>query len=121
MPGVRFAWVPGLIRLNWRQLELMAGLVRCRRCGHKLVVRYSGTKHNSPRFACCRGKLDNGEPRCIALGGLRVDDAMEAALLQVVQPGATAAAAAAETETSNRRDQDRTALTREPQDAQADG
>src|SRR5207248_4904415 len=61
---------------------LLAGLVRCRRCGRKLTVRYSGTHHNIPRYACHRGLLDNGEPRCIAFGGLRVDDAIEAALLQ---------------------------------------
>jgi DNA invertase Pin-like site-specific DNA recombinase len=28
---------------------LLAGLVRCRRCGRKLTVRYTGTKHNIPR------------------------------------------------------------------------
>jgi DNA invertase Pin-like site-specific DNA recombinase len=65
---------------------LLAGLVRCRRCGRKLTVRYSGMKHNIPRYACCRGHLDNGEPRCIAFGGLRVDDAIETALLQVFNP-----------------------------------
>ena len=42
--------------------------------------------------------MDNGEPRCIAFGGLRVDDAIEAALLDVVGPGAIAAAVAAEQE-----------------------
>src|SRR4051812_34846232 len=47
-----------------------------RRCGPKLTVRYSGVKHNIPRYACHRGQLDNGEPRCIAFGGLRVDDAI---------------------------------------------
>ena len=69
---------------------LLAGLVRCRRCGRKLTVRYSGVKHNIPRYACHRGLLDDGEPRCIAFGGLRVDDAIEAALLEVVEPGAIA-------------------------------
>ncbi len=92
---------------------LLAGLVRGRRCGRKLTVRYSGIKHNIPRYSCGRGQLDHGEPRCIAFGGLRVDDAIEAALLQVVQPGALAAAAAAEAETSHRRDQAREALTRD--------
>ncbi|MER9203783.1 recombinase family protein [Mesorhizobium sp. M0933] len=48
---------------------LLAGLVRCRRCGRKLTVRYTGTKHNIPRYSCWRGLLDNGEPRCIAFGG----------------------------------------------------
>jgi hypothetical protein len=28
---------------------LLAGLVRCRRCGRKLIIRYSGTQHNIPR------------------------------------------------------------------------
>ncbi len=92
---------------------LLAGLVRCRRCGRKLTVRYSGTKHNIPRYSCSRGWLDNGEPRCIAFGGLRVDDAIETSLLQVVEPGAIAAAVAAETEASQRRDQVRDALMRD--------
>jgi hypothetical protein len=84
---------------------LLAGLLRCSRRGRKLTVRYTGTKHTIPRYACHRGQLDNGEPRCIAFGGLRVDDAIEAALLQVVEPGAIAAAVAAEAEVANRRDQ----------------
>src|SRR4051794_20948883 len=92
---------------------LLAGLVRCRRCGRKLTVRYSGTHHNIPRYACHRGLLDNGEPRCIAFGGLRVDDAIEAALLQVVEPGAIAAAAAAEAEAATQRDLVREALLRD--------
>jgi len=97
---------------------LVAGLVRCRRCGRKLTVRYSGAKHNIPRYSCSRGWLDNGEARCIAFGGLRVDDAIEAALLHVVEPGAIAAAAAAETETNQQRDQVRDALMRDLEAAQ---
>ena len=92
---------------------LLAGLVRCRRCGRKLTVRYSGLNHNIPRYACHRGWLDNGEPRCIAFGGLRVDDAVEAALLEVVGPGAVEAAARAEAEAAARRDEVREALTRD--------
>jgi DNA invertase Pin-like site-specific DNA recombinase len=92
---------------------LLAGLVRCRRCGRKLTVRYTGTKHNIPRYSCWRGLLDNGEPRCIAFGGLRVDDAIEEALLRVVEPGAIAAAAEAEAQAAGRRDQVRDALSRD--------
>jgi hypothetical protein len=47
---------------------LLAGLIRCRRCGRKLTLRYSGVKHNIPRYSCSRGWMDNGEPRCIAFG-----------------------------------------------------
>lgn len=85
---------------------LFAGLVRCRRCGHKLTIRYSGAKHDIRRYSCARSWLDNGEPRCIAFGGLRDDDAIEEPLLRVVSPGAIAAAAAAEAEASERRDQE---------------
>jgi len=80
---------------------LLACLVRCRRCGRKLTVRYTGTKHNIPRYCCWRGLLDNGEPRCIAFGGLRVDDAIEEALLRVVEPGAIAAAVEAEAQAAS--------------------
>ena len=92
---------------------LLAGLVRCRRCGRKLTVRYSGLKHNIPRYSCHRGWMDNGEPRCIAFGGLRADDAVEAALLEVVGPGAVEAAARAEAEAADRRDEVREALARD--------
>lgn len=92
---------------------LLAGLVRCRRCGRKLTVRYTGTKHNIPRYSCWRGLLDNGEPRCIAFGGLRVDDAIEEALLRVVGPGAITAAVEAEAEAASRRDQVRNAISRD--------
>ena len=92
---------------------LLAGLIRCRRCGRKLTLRYTGMKHSIPRYSCSRGWMDNGEPRCIAFGGLRVDDAIEGALLGVVGPGVIAAAIAAEQETELRRDQVREALKRD--------
>lgn len=96
---------------------LLAGLFRCKRCGRKLTVRYTGTNHNIPRYSCWRGLLDNGEPRCIAFGGLRVDDAIEEALLGVVEPGAIAAAAEAERNMTSQRDQVRDALQRDLQAA----
>lgn len=99
---------------------LLAGLVRCRRCGRKLTVRYTGAKHDIPRYSCWRGLLDNGEPRCIAFGGLRVDDAIEDALLRVVEPGAIAAAAEAEAQVVSRRDQVREALARDLEAASVD-
>ncbi|HEV2986549.1 MAG TPA: hypothetical protein VGX46_19270, partial [Vicinamibacterales bacterium] len=55
---------------------LLTGLLRCRRCGRKLTVWYTGNAHNVLRYACHRGELDNGEPRCISFGGLLVEAAM---------------------------------------------
>jgi DNA invertase Pin-like site-specific DNA recombinase len=92
---------------------LLAGLIRCRRCGRKLTLRYSGMKHHIPRYSCSRAWMDNGGPHCIAFGGLRVDDAIEEALLGVVGPGAIAAATAAAKEAGERRDQVRDALSRD--------
>ena len=96
---------------------LLAGLIRCGRCGRKLAVHYTGASHGIPRYCCHRGSIDNGEPRCIAFGGLRVDDAIETAILEVVAPGAIAAAVAAEAEVANRRDQVHDALARDLQAA----
>jgi DNA invertase Pin-like site-specific DNA recombinase len=92
---------------------LLAGLIRCRRCGRKLTLRYTGARHAIPRYSCSRGWMDNGEPRCIAFGGLRVDDAIESELLKVVAPGAVEAAAQVAATADARRDQLRDALLRD--------
>ena len=92
---------------------LLAGLLRCRRCGQKLTVQYTGAKGDTPRYVCLRGRLDYGEPSCIGFGGLRVDDAVEEAVLAVAQPAAAEAALAAETQASMQRDQAREFLLRD--------
>jgi DNA invertase Pin-like site-specific DNA recombinase len=71
---------------------LLTGLLRCRRCGHKLTVRYTGSRHEVLRYSCWRGSLDNGEPHCIAFGGAPVDAAVAHEVLRVVQPAAIEAA-----------------------------
>lgn len=92
---------------------LLAGLLRCRRCGRKLTIRYTGIKHDIPRYSCHRGQLDNGEKRCIAFGGLRADDAIEDALLSVVRPCAIEAAIKAEQDVLLQRDEARAAMLRD--------
>ena len=92
---------------------LLSGLLRCRRCGRKLTVQYTGAKGQIPRYACVRGRLDYGEPTCIAFGGLRVDDAVEAALLAVVQPAAIAGGPGGRGAGAARRDEAREALMRD--------
>src|SRR5215208_6686710 len=92
---------------------LLAGLIRCSRCGRKLTLKYTGAKHGIPRYSCSRAWMDNGAPHCIAFGGLRVDDAIENALLTVVGPGAIAAPTAAGKEACQRRDQVREAFGRD--------
>jgi DNA invertase Pin-like site-specific DNA recombinase len=74
---------------------LLAGLLRCRRCGRKLMVCYTGRAHDVLRYVCARGARDNGEPRCIGFGGVSVDAAMTKEVLRVVQPAAIDAAVVA--------------------------
>jgi Recombinase/Recombinase zinc beta ribbon domain len=92
---------------------LLAGLIRCKRCGRKLTLRYSGAQHHIPRYSCSCAWMDNGGPHCIAFGGLRVDDAVEEALLGVVGPGAIAAATVAAEQATRQWDQVHHALGRD--------
>ena len=92
---------------------LMAGLLRCRRCGRKLAVRYTGSRHDVLRYCCYRGWLDNGEPRCIAFGGVPVDEAMAREVLRVVQPAAVEAAILASEEQARKQDEVLEALNRD--------
>lgn len=92
---------------------LLSGLLRCHRCGRKLTLRYTGAHHHIPRYCCSRGWMDHAEPRCIAFGGLRADDAIQEAILSIVGPGAIAAALTAEKEAGQRRDQVLEALGRD--------
>lgn len=88
-----------------RGCSLLAGLIRCRRCGRKLTVAYTGAGRQFLRYCCRRGQLDNGEPKCLSLGGVPVDRAIAHEVLRVVQPTAVAAAV----ETSRHFDQQRDA------------
>lgn len=74
---------------------VLAGLVRCGRCGRRLVVRYAGPK-NRPSYTCTRGSADYGEPLCQVLSnGSALDDLVAQQLLAAVQPAALEASLAA--------------------------
>ncbi len=92
---------------------LLAGLLRCRRCGRKLTVRYTGRGHDVLRYGCDRGWLDSGDPRCIAFGGIPADEAVRGQLLRVVQPAAVEAAVVANRQEATRQDEVLAALMRD--------
>src|SRR5436309_1427728 len=96
-----------------RGASLLAGLMRCRRCGRKMMVYYTGQNHDTPRYACFRGRLDSGEPPCISFGGIGVDDAIEDELLRVLEPGAIDAALEADRQKTQRDDEVLEALKRD--------
>ena len=72
--------------------SLLVGLVRCRRCGRMLRVHYSGKLRKEMRYLCINGHLNQGVPRCISFGGMRVDQVVSEEILKVVQPLAIDAA-----------------------------
>lgn len=71
---------------------LLTGLLRCRRCGRMLHVTYVGLGGRAQRYHCRGANINHGEHMCISFGGLRPDQAVAAALLEVVQPKAIEAA-----------------------------
>ena len=96
-----------------RGAGLLSGLLRCRRCGRKLTVRYTGNQHDVLRYACNRGWLDHGEARCIAFGGVPVDDSISRQIIEVVRPVAVEAAVLAGREESQMQDDVLAALHRD--------
>ena len=77
---------------------LLAGLLRCGHCGRKLHVAYSGAKGRAGRYHCRGGHLNHGGDRCISFGGLRIDRAIGAEVIERLQPlGVEAAIGALET------------------------
>ena len=87
-----------------RGLALLTGLLHCRRSGRRMMVHYTGRDHDVLRYACHRGHLDNGEPRCIGFGGIPVDTAIAEQLLRVVTPKAMEAAVLASRQEAERQD-----------------
>ncbi len=70
---------------------LLAGLLRCGRCGRKLHVWYWGKSGTAARYLC-KGEYAQGGKYCLAFGGGTVDRRFSEELLRVVSPLGTRAA-----------------------------
>src|SRR4051794_25795619 len=82
--------------------SLLAGLLRCGRCGRRMVVRYSGTGGRHC-YCCTRGSADYAEPLCQCLSGPVVDDFVRGQILAAVEPAALEASLAAVAEVERER------------------
>jgi Recombinase/Recombinase zinc beta ribbon domain len=71
---------------------LLAGLLRCRRCGRMLHVDYVGRKGREVRYHCHGAQLSHGEDWCISFGGLRADQAVAREVLEAIGGNAVEAA-----------------------------
>ena len=65
---------------------LLAGLLRCGHCGRRLLVSYNGTKGDIGRYNCDATRSNPGGPPCISFGALRVDEAVGAEIVRLLQP-----------------------------------
>ena len=72
--------------------SLLAGLLRCRRCGRMLHVAYSGSHGEVPRYHCRGAHHNHGGDWCISFGGLRPDRAIASEILKAVEGNAIEAA-----------------------------
>jgi DNA invertase Pin-like site-specific DNA recombinase len=86
---------------------LLAGLLRCGRCGRKLHVAYSGPKSSCRRYCCQGAMVNHGLPdRCISFAGFRADRVIEDELLRRLQPlGIQAALQAIDRQMASNHDQ----------------
>jgi DNA invertase Pin-like site-specific DNA recombinase len=86
---------------------LLAGLLRCRRCGRMLYVNYAGTVI---RYMCRGGHNDRGENWCVGFGGLRVDTAVASEVLRAIEGNVIEAACEAAEQLQRQRQELRKAI-----------
>ena len=92
---------------------LLAGLVRCGRCGRMMRVFYGSRAGHAHRYQC-RGNIDTaGGKVCIGAGGIRVDRAVAGQILEAVSGHAIEAAIVAAERCRTTDNDVRVALTKE--------
>jgi DNA invertase Pin-like site-specific DNA recombinase len=97
---------------------LLAGLLRCARCGRKLHVGYSGVGGRVPRYYCRGAHLNHGADWCISFGGLRADEAVCAEVLRTLEPTGVEASLAAWSQLKQQEDEQARTLSLALQQAQ---
>lgn len=90
---------------------LLAGLLRCGRCGRMLQVVYSGNGGRVPRYTCRGGRVHRGSSGCLTIGALRLDEAVSQQVLAAVRPLGVEAALTVTAQASKQEDEKRKALT----------
>jgi len=73
---------------------LLAGLVRCGRCGRKMQVGYWGSAGRRPTYTCARAAREIGSnSACQRVGGSRVDQVVLDAVFAALEPASLRATA----------------------------
>ena len=70
--------------------SVLAGLVVCGRCGHRMLVSYANVQKSAPagslRFSCQREAIDYGGDLCQSLSGAALESFVIERILQAVSP-----------------------------------
>ena len=69
-----------------RGSALLSGLLRCARCGHKLLVAYRSRGGKSPRYYCMTGNKEQGNPSCLCFAAYKVEQAVVERVMEACQP-----------------------------------
>lgn len=91
---------------------ILAGLLRCGRCGRKLHVRYWGKSGTAARYLC-NGEFAAGGTYCLGFGGSTVDRRFSKELLSVITAFGVEASLEAARKTGVKRDQRYAVLARQ--------
>jgi DNA invertase Pin-like site-specific DNA recombinase len=67
--------------------SLLGGILRCGRCGQRMMVAYSG-RASRLRYSCGRAMVDYAEPICQGLAGRVLDELVAAQVLAALEPAA---------------------------------
>jgi hypothetical protein len=81
---------------------LLAGVVRCGRCGRRMYVRY-GRADRRPSYVCSTLRSDYGLPLCQSVTAAEVEAWVAEQVLEVLQPAALEASLGAAAEVEQRR------------------
>lgn len=96
---------------------LLTGMVRCARCGRMMRVHYGMASGHAHRYQCHGEDGGVGSGLCVGIGGVRVDKAVAARILEAVSPYAVEAAIRASEQASHADDVLRSAVHHELEDA----
>lgn len=96
---------------------LLTGIVRCGRCGRMMRVFYGSRSGHAHRYLCRGGSDQTGGKMCIGIGGIRVDRAVAAQIIEAVSEHAVEAAIAAAERYGEADDEVRRALAGELEEA----
>lgn len=96
---------------------LLSGIVRCGRCGRMMRVFYGSRAGHSHRYLCRGDPVHSTGRTCVGIGGVRIDRAVAAQILESVSAQAVEAAVRAAERLSGADDELREVLAREIEQA----